>query len=377
MHLLVEVRDNISEWREALTQSGERPRLPLPFAFGGAFLQRGHKLSAVNLAPSLTPGSSYHPFATVYSKDELAKALRDVDIATLWGRYCASAILRRSLMASQRRRVILNSYTWRMCHVPTLRTRISVLHTRLAARLARAVVVLTAGQAAAARSSLPYTVPVVRLRCGIDTAFYRVPSRFEDVPEQYRSTIENLLSEPFVIMPGDELRLNQHALEIVSNSDIRLVRISQYARSERPESLRREVHRRGIEDRFLVLEKISYPFMRFLLQHASAYAGLVDSTWQPAGWTVACEAMASGLPVVVYEGLVSEELLSLGASTPLFRSVPRNDARAFQEALQFYSWAPSLEESRQSAATFAAQTLDLARWSEEFVLQIEGLVACS
>src|SRR5205807_1131498 len=76
---------------------------------------------------------------------------------------------------------------------------------------------------------------------------------------------------------------------------------------------RRKIAERGLADRLFVFEHVSYRTLRHLLQKATAYVGLVDSTWQPAGWTVLCESLASGTPAIVYDGPTAREMRCLGA----------------------------------------------------------------
>jgi len=374
MHLLVSINNNIQEWCDTLSPRTDKPMLPLPYAFGGAFVRRGHKLSAVNVSTTMPSSEeSLYPFEAVYPVKELLRAIKDVDLVSLWGGLGLSAIMRQFLLAPFRRRVVLNSYVWQMDSSPTLRSRKSVIATQVAARFARAVVVMTAEQAEMAGTALSGKVPVIFLRCGIDTAFYRVPSSFADVPENYREVVGKLLAKPYMILPGDELRFNRDALDVVTNTGIPMVRISQYSREDML-NMQEEIRRRGIEDRFFIFERISYPFMRFLLQNAAVYAGLVNSEWQPAGWTVLCEALASGLPVVAYEGLATREMVRLGANSDFFRSVPMNDIRAFQEAAQSIFNKAGREEISKRAQSFAAEVLDFEHTAGDFVTAIERLL---
>lgn len=373
MHLLVAMHNNLQEWRDTMARPVDKPRLPLPYAFGAAFLNRGHRLSAVNLTEG-APTSSHEPFEKIYSQKDLPQALQQVDVAALWGGHGITAALKQLFLPYSKKRVILNSYVWQAYGDMSLRARRLVLATRLAALVSRATVLMTAEQAEQARAVLPQRVPIIRFRCGLDTSFYRIRSSFEDVPTEYRPAAEELLKAPYVIMPGDELRFNADALDLVERSEFRLVRISQYSQAVTQE-LRKEVLRRGITDRFFVFEGISYPFMRFLLQHASAYVGLVNATWQPAGWTVACEALASGLPVILYEGLVSRELSRLGVPDGLLVSIPIRDVSLVQRALQNRVTAKARTEIAVTAQRFAAEQLDFERLSSSFVMDVEKAMA--
>ncbi len=372
MHLLVGINNNIHEWRDTITPSQDRPRLPIPYAFGGAFIKRGHKLSALNVSSSPSAEKSLYPFEAVYTMPALSKAMKSVDLVSLWGGLGLSAILRQFCLMPIRKRVVLNSYVWQLDSSPTLRSRKAAISARVSARFAKAVVVMTTEQAEAARRELSSRLPVILFRCGIDTSFYCIPSSIADVPETYRPLIERLIASPYMILPGDELRFNQDALDIVTKTGIPMVRISQYS-SGNMQEMQAEIRRRGIEDRFIIFENISYAFMRFLLQHASLYAGLVNSAWQPAGWTVACEALASGLPSIIYEGLVSREMGRLGVKDDFIRSVPMNDTQAFQDAALKFMSLDGSRDAAINAKAFADKMLNLERTADHFVQEIERL----
>ena len=217
MHLLVAINNNIQEWRDTLFQRADKPRLPIPYAFGGAFVRREHKLSAINMSSSTPADEPLYPFEAVYSAQELLRAMKHVDVAALWGGHGVSAILRQFLLAPPCKRLVLNSYVWQLDSLPTLRSKMIGISTRLAAHFAKAVVVMTAEQAKMARKSLSGKVPVITFRCGIDTAFNRTSSSFADVPEKYREIVDRLLVKPYVIMPGNMLRSNRDILDIVTN----------------------------------------------------------------------------------------------------------------------------------------------------------------
>ena len=234
---------------------------------------------------------------------------------------------------------------------------------------------MTAEQAQKAETEFRGRIPVIRLRCGIDTGFYRRNVGLADVPENDRERVGKLLSEPYVILPGDELRFNDDAIRFVEHSGIRLVRISQYSHKGGTEKLKRDIAERRLGDRLMVFEKIDYPFLRFLLRHASVYAGLVDSSWQPAGWTVACEALATGLPIVLYDGLVSRELAETGAPTSCVQSVRMGDVADFmQKVMALLSNKDRRGQHSAEASAFAERRLDLDVTGPAFVADVEKLL---
>jgi glycosyltransferase involved in cell wall biosynthesis len=229
---------------------------------------------------------------------------------------------------------------------------------------------MTAEQVEAARATLSRRSQAMQLTVGIDTEFYGQPTKLFDIAKPDLARVERLLQSPYVIMPGDELRLNEDALAVVENSPLNLVRISQYGHKNALSRLKTEVARRNLDERLLIFESISYRALRFLLRHAAAYTGLVDATWQPSGWTVACESLASGLPVVLYEGLVARELASLGAGADIVRSVPMRDIKGFAAALESMITMNRKGDLAAKARAFAAQTLDLERTGAAFGNQL-------
>lgn len=373
MHLLVAINNNITEWRGTLNKSQIEPRLPLPYAFGAAFLKRGHKLSALNISDNTPTGEAY-PFTNVYSSQDFKTAINCVDVAALWGGLASTCILRQSATSPFRRKIILCSYVWQIASLPTLKSKRLGIVNRFGGQFAKAVVVMTDEQADLARRTLAPWVPVIKFRCGIDTEYYRTPASFSDVPLEYQRLVAQLLSKPYIIMPGDELRCNDDALTLVERSDLRLVRISQHGKSNKKGQLEGEVARRGIQDRFFIFEGVSYNFMRFLLQNARVYAGLVDSSWQPAGWTVVCEALATGLPVVVYEGLVTRELFRIGVDPSRCRSIPMGDINAFQSAIEYFVNESQSIDYRTETQNFARLSIDINQTGDDFVKAIEQLM---
>jgi hypothetical protein len=223
---------------------------------------------------------------------------------------------------------------------------------------------MTDEQAQEARAALPPSVRVVPLTIGVDTGFYAQPAQLADAPSEHRAAAERLLQEPYVILPGDELRLNADALDVVEATGLRLVRISQNGHKSGGDWLKAEIARRGLGERVFVFERVSYAFVRFLLQNAAAYAGFVDASWQPAGWTVACESLSSGLPLVIYDGYVARELFRLGVPQELCKIVARGDRAAFARELTQFAKRP--HGPLPALGGFAAARLDIAQTGPAF-----------
>lgn len=369
MNLLVGIK-SIQAWQELIKQSSKRPRLALPYAFAAAFYNRNHKIFAINYSNAANPSGPVKPFEHIYQPNELLQALRNVDMALLWGGRGTSAILRQVLLSRPRRRVILVSYIWKLSTLPTLRAVISGTVNQISARFSKAVMVMTDEQLVLAKQMLPSRIPVIRFICGIDTSFHKIKSNYSDVPEIHHSSIDKLLYKPYVIVLGDQQRCNENVIKLVRRSDINLVRVCRDKKTVF--WFNEEIQRLGLNDRLFVFRDINYTFLRFLLQHSSAYAGLVNSKWQPAGWTVACEALASGLPVVMYDGLVYREMRKMGVEDRIVRSVPFGDISAFQSELELLI-SQNSSAIAGLAKDFVFSKLDIEDTSRHFVEEIESL----
>lgn len=373
MHLLTAISNNVPEWTDLETFNPDRPRLPIPYALGGSFLQAGHSLSALDRANNVKK-LELGPFCSIYHRHDMSYALREVDAALLWGGDGLKALARQALGTTLKKKILYFSYAFSPAR-PTAKQRFhDVLLTALSGA-ALGTVFMTTEQALKARERLESRTPVIQFRCGIDTAFYRVKPSFEDVPEVERVRVNKLLGKPYVIMPGDELRFNQDALQFVERTGIRLVRVSQYSHKSGTEQLKHEIAARGLKELLMVFEKIDYKFLRFLFRHAYAYAGLVDSSWQPAGWTVACEALASGLPVVLYEGLTSRELEKINLPSSLVQTVAVGDLAAVSEKLSALGASPQSPQWSEQTMRFAAQHLDFSITAPPFVAEVARVVA--
>jgi glycosyltransferase involved in cell wall biosynthesis len=88
---------------------------------------------------------------------------------------------------------------------------------------------------------------------------------------------------------------------------------------------------------------------------------------------VTCEALATGLPVVLYEGLVSRELKFLGASEFL-QTVPMGEIDLFKKKLEFFIANPVNSQQKKKIQEFANQQLNLEKTGVRFAQDIENLV---
>jgi glycosyltransferase involved in cell wall biosynthesis len=343
------------------------PRLPMTYGFLTPFLERGHEVRGVHLGDGEWSDASAWPFAKVYRRADLSAAIDAADIALLWGWSATRAMLRQASIWSFRSKVVLASFVWSPW-TPAARKAIPLFAaTRVSAYLGRAVVLMTAEQVAEARRWLPRSIPVIQFPCGVDAEFYAREGKMGDAPEEYHKVLERVFQRPFVMLSGDR---EDDAVEIARRARIRLVRVTRD-----PEKVRWYERQSACDggDCYYAFRDIPYPMVRLLLQRATAYLGAVDCTWQPAGWTVACEALSSGCPVVLYDGLVARELRRRGAGAELVvvrnGSVPdaaqalarlaaRPEGTFRRGALDFARAALAQDSTRESR--FVEEVADLA-----------------
>jgi starch synthase len=372
MRLLIEVSGQIDNWHRALVASKDAPRLPLPFSCTAAFMAAGHQVSAISFLDDAFACAERGAFEKLYGPSELTCALAENDIAFLWAGSGIKAIASNRRSSPSQKKVLLGSYVWRVPRAASWKVHGLAVATRLAARFARGAVLMTDEQTNQAVKTLGGVVPVSKFTWGIDSGFYRTAGTETEVLPEVRQELPELLREPYVILAGDQQRLDRDAVELVERFGLRLVRVPQ--ERETAAWYRREISERGLKGRLFVFEHVTYPTLRFLFQHALAYAGLVDSTWQPAGWTVLCEALASGTPAVVYDGLTAREMHYLGAGDYLI-TVPYADISAVASACGQIRIRDGTSDLSARAQTFSAKVLDLQRTAPAFVREVEAIFA--
>lgn len=138
------------------------------------------------------------------------------------------------------------------------------------------------------------------LPVGIDVNFY--------LKKRSSHFMQWLINEEYLVMHGDELRDNFELLKLADLLKIGIVRISQY-----PE---KDIYKNSIFSLSKDFKNIPYiyhlqniDFNEYIciLKNAKLYAGLVNSTNQPAGWTALCEAKVLNLPIIISKGLITKD----------------------------------------------------------------------
>jgi len=142
--------------------------------------------------------------------------------------------------------------------------------------------------------SLGYNCKVYKFRYGLDMAYFENIKKRGGEPNFHRG----------VVMHGDELRRDDLLLSVSGKLHYSVYRIGQYG-----------IKLEGDRNRYtlsnvVVLSKLLDDDLYLILTDSVFYLGLVDSSWQPAGWTAAIEALTLGKEVVLLEGLTSRLLKS-------------------------------------------------------------------
>ncbi len=368
MRILIESSVSRCEWAAALAVSPSRPRPPLLYSSLPAFKAAGHAVALLNNTPIGLAKGDELGFERTFRRSELSAALSSVDLALLWSSFGIRAIASQLLKYRFRRKVFLASYVWRVPDDSGLAAKRLAWATRLIARRAAGVVVMTREQALGARRELPSRLPVIEFTWGIDCDFYAQAGELADVADEHREIVARIIQKPYVILAGDQLRHDDNAIALAKSHGVRLVRVPQEAHTAA--RYRQAIAQEALLDRLFVVEKASYPTLRFLMQNSFAYVGLVDSSWQPAGWTVLSEALACGTPAVVYEGLVSREMQRLGG-TGHFTVVPDRDLARMASWLHSQQSLPSSGSGAAARRSFARSALDLSLTGSRFVADLE------
>ena len=154
---------------------------------------------------------------------------------------------------------------------------------------------------------------VHHLPLGVDTKFFVPLSSCVDV--MVRKELLDLPLKKYVVAAGDQLRDEHQIAKIMKETELKLVRLTQSDRIEKFWEKFNQTNS-GQADVFCKA-RLDFQEVRYVYQHALCVLNLVDNSWQPAGWTVATEAMACGIPVVMNSGLVTRELKRYQDPPPL------------------------------------------------------------
>ncbi len=139
------------------------------------------------------------------------------------------------------------------------------------------------------------------LPIGIDLDFYyasKNKSKF----------LQKIINQKYIIMHGDEEREEDKLIKLASMLKIGIVRINQYPYKSKKNLF--EIAKSYFDIPFIYnFQNIDFHNYIWLLKNSTIYAGMVNSKFQPAGWTALCEAIILGIPSIISNGITSDDYL--------------------------------------------------------------------
>ena len=109
-------------------------------------------------------------------------------------------------------------------------------------------------------------------------------------------------------MHGDEEREEDKLIKLASMLNIGIVRINQYPYKSKKNLF--EIAKSYFDIPFIYnFQNIDFHNYIWLLKNSTIYAGMVNSKFQPAGWTALCEAIILGIPSIISNGITSDDYL--------------------------------------------------------------------
>lgn len=141
----------------------------------------------------------------------------------------------------------------------------------------------------------------ILLPIGIDLDFYyasKNKSKF----------LQKIINQKYIIMHGDEEREEDKLIKLASMLNIGIVRINQYPYKSKKNLF--EIAKSYFDIPFIYnFQNIDSHNYIWLLKNSTIYAGMVNSKFQPAGWTALCEAIILGIPSIISNGITSDDYL--------------------------------------------------------------------
>ncbi|MBW2534301.1 MAG: hypothetical protein JRI55_22615 [Deltaproteobacteria bacterium] len=303
--ILLVIGGNTRAFREVGGYGRDKPRLPAAYTFLGALSEAGFD---VTLRGGLRLADFVGILREASSRDEYDGILFHGSV----GAWCA---LIGAALSWDLSRFAFLSYTNRPGEGGRPGGRLKDALYGIGAPRADRVFFMTQEQAAtAARGTWGRPIRAVAIPLGVDTQFFRPRAGDEEsivVPGARRG-------RRYVVVAGDQLRDEPRVEAILSGLGVDLVRLTMSREVEAYWQERQRSDGLG----FSVSCRVLLPFVEVaaIYRHAACVLNPVLNTWQPAGWTVTTEGMASGVPVVTAAGLVTRELgtyLDRGQSLPL------------------------------------------------------------
>ena len=314
------------EWAHALDhfENHSKPRLPIPYSILAQYPKEEFQFLGINFGNTF-PKRQY-PFSKVVSYRNIIEARRACDLIVAWGRYALLNCFLDLFKRPGNKKTIFISYDWPCFQwkLFSFRSTYQILQSFMA-KFSRGVFVMTEEQKLSAKSYLPPWISVEKIDFRIDASFYESFDPAVCDQAWFDKFSEENRHRPYMVMLGDELRIEDDAIIVAKNTDMSVVRVCQYMDADTKAEILHKVSAQGLISKYHMMNNLSYGQLILLLRNASGYLGLVESTWQPAGWTALSEALCCRLPAIVYDGLVSREMQFRGIPASAMKVIASGD----------------------------------------------------
>ncbi|MBF9040360.1 hypothetical protein LSUCC0387_05570 [Rhodobacterales bacterium LSUCC0387] len=314
------------EWAHALDhfENHSKPRLPIPYSILAKYPRDEVHFVGISFGNELS--KTKYPFSRVVSYRNIIEVRRTCDVIVAWGRYAILNCILDLFEFPRNKKTIIISYDWPCFHRQSnfLRSIYQAFQSFIA-KFSRGVSVMTEEQKLSAKSYLPPWISVEKIDFRIDASFYKYFDPVVCDQAWFDKFSEENHHRPYMVMLGDELRIEDDAITVAKNTEMSVVRVCQYMNADTKAEILHKVSAQGLISKYHMMNNLSYGQLLLLLRNASGYLGLVDSTWQPAGWTSLSEALCCRLPAIVYDGLVSREMQFRGIPASAMKVIASGD----------------------------------------------------
>ncbi len=314
LRVLVVTADDPARFRAL---GGDDPSLPkheLAYPYYGALREAGCRVEVVQAR-----------YRNPASLRRAASRLAGFDVAIAWSMEGAMLAL-AAVPYRANRKVVTIAYANRPPRANRLLAAMRDLVFWSGLRLGGLTLYVTREQAAEA--SRKFRLPAQRTgycQVGVDAEFFAPADVAADAP--IAPDVRAAATSPYVVVAGDQQRDEALAAKAVQGTGLRLVRLTQEPGTQR--FWERHVAAGPAGPPVFCRAGLTIAEVRYLYRRAVCVLNLVDNSWQPAGLTVAKEAMACGTPLVMSSGITTRELLGFRRS---FREEPFLELESLDDA---------------------------------------------